>query len=135
MITKYKVISGHFEYTEDNLKDVGIIMTNVEGILEFKEKFPELSKEYCISYREYNYGCSPLTLIHTSLLAVIFAEILDLSCWTNNPNYIHLPESRNFSSKDAINNYVNKNRNDLCQFYTLDNWKYDSDWGLYCKIA
>ena len=40
-----------------------------------------------------------------------------------------VPEAIN----DAIKNYVNVDREDECQFYTLDNWGYDSNIGFYPK--
>ena len=129
-----------FNYNDINLNDthlmndVAILVANdIEEILDFKEKAPLIANEFCISYREYNYEVDYMILIHKTVLAPIFANCCDISNIAYDASLIYLPTPRFYTINDAIKNYVNVDREDECQFYTLDNWGYDSNIGFYPK--
>ena len=116
------------------MNDVAIIVVNdIDEILEFKEKAPLFANEFCISYREYNYEVDYMILIHKTVLAPIFANCCDLSNIAYDTSLIYLPTPRFYTINDAIINYVNVDREDECQFYTVDNWEYDNHIGFYPK--
>lgn len=74
-----------------------------------------------------------MILIHKTVLAPIFANCCDISNIAYDASLIYLPTPRFYTINDAIKNYVNVDREDECQFYTLDNWGYDSNIGFYPK--
>ena len=74
-----------------------------------------------------------MILIHKTVLAPIFANCCDLSNIAYDTSLIYLPTPRFYTINDAIINYVNVDREDECQFYTVDNWEYDNHIGFYPK--
>lgn len=117
-------------YNDTNFKNAGVIISDKSSLAEFKNIAPELVDEYCVSVREYNYGNGLLLLIHTSMLIFFLNEMISLyELGYINASKIHLDQPVYCRRNEILRNYVNCERSDNCQFYTVNRIRYDNDIG------
>jgi len=120
------------------LEDGCIIMLNIDSLvnlLKLKDKDnADLFKQFCISYREYNYEVGALTLIHKDIFHLVISKDEELKMYINTQWIYPTHEPRYYEIGEIWDLYVNTKREDENEYISLDKWGYNVELGLFSKI-